>query len=1341
MKETLSPIGRRINSLRQRVRLWFLIDGLSRLVIFLLLYLAFTFWIDYLIRDLPIPLRLCFLAVAIIITTLILIKKTILPVMRLSKIPDDALILLIEKQFPALKERLINLWQLSDNAIAHQLAQEVSPLSQSSNFSEILFPHASRKLLLGALTLLLLSIISITSYPSELGIWSKRLLGSNVNWPKRTLLAVKVSPDYTIAKGQNLSIIAWPEKGPRLSAVYIRTATPQEHRSDRDSEHRSDSQGDRRDSEQQGTWERMLLTQTKDQKAEFANAVTAVFRYDFPKVRAPFRFILKGGDDQTDWIEIRVLDAPSLEKISVSYHYPPHTGLENKTEPGGNIKAPTGTKTTINAASDTQLQSASLILDSNPLALALDNNISIFTTIIVEKDSKYSLNLIGTNGLKNLEPIEYSIKSIPDSHPAIKVIEPSSEIQYVTPDAILPLKAIVSDDYSISDARIIYAHSESTPAPESDNVGAITDTYQTFYRYSGLLSNKIEISTVIDLIPLNLKDDSYLTLNFTATDNCETPSPQTTTSSDYSLIIISKQQMAKRIEEAIMQLKDDLKKTVQIQEAAREAPEIRQSLANQRRVTQNLNNASSMLSNILKDINTNKLFSPDTVDKLASVRNTLNELANDKSPAVQQSLEKASATKDARDSETVRAEAKPQQKEIADDLKEILNTLEEWEDYQEVVNNVRDLLSETENLSERIKKQFSDEPSSRELEKDRLNEQARNLQKESDNLTKKMQRVSDKLKNTHPYYSDKLNTGLEKLKSDKPAGNPAERDNNLNNNLLSLLSNLSSSLAGQAIKDTENIHNTLSALLDFLEDRVNPEEVQKKLAELKKMMERVGELKNQEEKLAEDTAGILDPTGQISAVAQELDSLLLDQKALNKVTEKALSDLAAKSQRSPDDFGNIMKKLAEEQQALKDQAKDMADRLTQANSQLKPSNPDVQQASKSLQSSSDKMSQANQNMNTAVTPALGGTGAIANSQQPTPESKQQSTETQKEALQNLRQARESLKKFLNRQLAEEEKRKLERLAQRQKEIKEETEKAAKESDKDSQETLQSATQKMSRAQNNLSKSQPQDAQEDEQAAMEELERLYEMLANKIDELEQRKKQDQLEKLSVMLKNILEPQIDINIRTSDILDKPEHRSDRELEETAKRTPLERSELNREDILTLKKLSAEQLQLSDNTLEIKKKLDEEKSQTFSWILGTIRDDMRTVAKLLAGQSPKDDPNYIQEIQADIIGKTKELLTALKNEMSNRKPLQAEGQGMDEEDKLISELAELKMTKTLQEEIISRTEALKKELLKDPDNPDPALNALLQRLASEQGHLAEMIKELTKLIKEKKAKHQKP
>jgi len=1277
----ISGIESRIKSLRQKVKLWFLIDGLSRLVIFLLLYLTFTFWVDYLIRDLPIPLRLCFLTIAITIIAFTLIKKTILPIIRLNKIPNDALIFLIEKQFPALKERLINLWQLPASTASSELVREVIPVSQSYNFTKILFPSSSRKLLLSALALLLLSIISITFYPSELGIWGQRLLGRNINWPKRTLLAVKVAPDYTIARGQNLSVTAWTAKGPRLNAVYIRASET--------------------DGKTQGSWERMLMTQTKNHKAEF--------RYDFTRIQSPFRFMLKGGDDQTNWIEIKVLDSPSLEKISVSYDYPPYTGIVNKSETGGNIKAPVGTKVTIRASSSLNLQSASLLLDSLLLPLALDNNISISATLTVAKDTKYSLNLIGTNGLKNLEPIEYSIKAIPDTHPTIKVIEPSNEIQYVTPEASIPLKAIVNDDYGISDSRIVSNEANGAAAESRLFRDGITDTYQTFYLYNGPLSNKIELSTTLDLTPLNLKDGSYLTLNFIATDNCEhrsdrdsearsernesIPAPQTTTSSDYSLIIISKPQMAKRIEESIMQLKDDLKKTLQIQEAARQTPEIQQALANQRRVTQNLNNASSMLSDILKDININKLFSPDTADKLASVQDTLNELANSKSPVAQQSLEKIASAKGGPNQD----QAKAQQQEISDDLKKILSSLEEWEDYQEVVNNVRDLLSETQTLSERIKKPLSDEPSSKELEKDRLNEQARNLQKESDNLQTKMARVSDKLKESQPYYSDKLTQGLAKLAS----------DNGMKPNILSLLSNLASSLAGQALKDTENIQNTLSGLLNFLEDRVNPEEVQKKLAELKKMLEQVSQLKNQEEKISDETAKILDPTGQISTVAQELDSLLLDQKALNEVTEKALAET------DKEKLADIMKKLAEEQQSLKDQAQDMADRLAQADSQLKPVNSDVQSASKSLQASSDKMSQANQNMENSA----------KSDQPPAPDSKQQLTDQQKDALQNLRQTRESLKKFLNRQLAEEEKRKLERLAQRQKEVKEATQEAAKQSDKDSQESLQSAAQKMSRAQNNLSDSKPQDAQEDEQAALEEMERLYEMLANKIDELEQRKKQDQLEKLAALLKKILEAQSDINVRTSDILDK--------------------TEIKREDIIPLKKLSGQQLQLADNALEIKKKLDEEKSQTFSWMLGSIREDMQTASKLLAGPSPKDDSNYIQEIHTDIIRKTKELLAALKAEMNNRKPLQAESGDMEMEDdgKLMSIYAELKMAKTIQEYLISRTESIKKELLKNPDNPDPTLNALLQRLASEQGNLAEMIKELTKLVKEREAKRQKP
>lgn len=1312
---------KRIKLLRRRVKFWFLIDGLSRLISYLLPYLAFTFLVDYFLRDLPVIPRLCFFVGSVIILFLTLFRKIIIPLILLNKVSDDSFIFLIEKKFPILGERLINLWQLlpillqkngkySETAsVVSELKKEVISTSQSCDFSNIFSLATSKKILFIALILLFISFLTYAIYPVELNIWGKRLLGSDVKWPKRTALLVNVIPNYTIAKGQTASVIVWTDKGPSLSTVYIRTNMLQFETS----------------------WQRMILTEKNDART---NKRTREFRYDFVKVQSSFRFMVRGGDDQTDWLGINVLDSPTLDKITVLYDYPSYTGLPSKIEIGGNIKAPRGTKVTINGFSNDKLQDAYLMLDSFPQSLTIEteNVITLSSVItgsfIVDKDAKYSIHLLGTNGLKNIEPIEYYIKSIPDSHPVIKVLEPAGEIEYVTPEVTLPLKAIITDDYGISNAQIklLVNHQEEMPVlSEGDNK---KEFWINPLFISPPLKTNIELTYNLDLILFNLKEGDSVILNFVAADNCAIPTPQTTTSPNYSLIVISKSQMEKRIEENLIRLKDDIKKTLQIQESAIQTDEIHLALSNQHRVTQNLNNVSPTLSKLINDINNNKLFSKDISDKLEAINKTMNDIHTDKSPQVSQLLEKISSAKQNKEQESeneiARNLASTKQQEIMDDLARVLNSLEEWEDYQDVVSSTRELLGETQKISEKMKKVDNNSPvpasNSTELEKDRNMNQAKNIQKESENLEKKMSRVSEKLKNVHPYYSDKLNQGIQRLKQDS-----------FDDNVYSFVSFLSSSLMGQAIKSSEKIQNILSSLLDFLEDRVNPEQLKQKLSDLTKMIDKVKELINEEQKIQNETVKTLDPTGEISALAQELDSLLLDQKALGEVTEQVMKQDDAKK------LADALKKLSEAQKGLKDQANNVGTRLQNANSKLPNPDSKVGQAGNLTQQAADKMAESAKNMQESSAKAQ--QSASSNSEQNTQpaaqkennQSKTQTVQNQKDALQKLRQARESLQQFLNRKLTEEEKRQLERLGRRQKELKDKTTEASKQN-KDAEDSLQNAAQKMAQAQNSLSQSQPQNAQQDEQEALDELERLYEFLAQQRDNLDQQQKEKTIEELYKMLTNILDTQININNRTAEIVN----------------TSVKMK--NRENIIIIKKLSAEQSRLSEECDTVKTKLDQEESIVFSWTLNSIKDDMRLSSRLLSNigedlpaveQGAVTDSNYIRGIQNDIVRKLKELIDALRNEKNRRKPLQMNAEQMEQmkmrmKNKLLPLLAELKMLKTMQNNLLSRTEAIRQELIdnKPGDKESTSVKQMiLQRLADEQGHLAEMTKELTKRIEE--------
>jgi hypothetical protein len=1253
MEESLT---KHIKTLRLKIKFWFLLDGISRLVIYLGLYLIFTFLVDFILRDLPLTLRLSFLITAITIFFFTFLHRVVIPFIKLNKIPDDSLILLIERQFPDLKERLINLYQLSElgNTLKSHLINEVASISKDYKFSKVISPFAVKRLALIALSLVLISLLAITNYPADFSIWGKRLFGANIKWPKRTHLLVKVIPDYVVAKGQTLSVLAYPIKGPRLNSVYIKTDLL--------------------------TWQKMTLSQKINPETKNP---TREFRYDFPKVQSSFRLIVKGGDDQTDWINIKVLIAPFLECLTTFYEYPSYTGLPNKTEISGNIKATRGTKVTLIGHSNIKLLSATLkaTTDENKepieekLIISDTETASLITSqLLVDNDKKYSIHLLATNHIKNYDPIEYSIKVITDNHPTIQVIEPQNTIEYITPDGSILLSAKISDDYGISDCGIKLSVIDSTIDEAKKKEMFISPLQITApYRKDVYLSHQLSITDY------NLKEGNYLILNFTAGDNCEIPASQTSTSPDYTLMVIPKSQMERKIEETLLQIKDDIKKTLQFQESAlnTRTTNPHQSLSSQRRVTQNSQNTHSSLSRIIKDIKQNKLFSGSTLDKLEFINQLLSDIYTTKSPNTSQLLEKLTT----QENKTLSDFTHQKQTEIKDDLSKILSALEEWEDYQEVINLAKELLSSAKKTSNRIKEGVDKEPPCTERSEPVI-EQSQNLLKESTTLENKMQRVSEKLKQEHPYYSEKLQEGLEKLK-----------ENALKENIVALISHLQAGLSGQALKSLDNIQTTLTSLINLLEERITPEELYQKLQELITLLNKVGTLKEEEEKVLKETLKILDPSGDIFAVAEELDSLILDQKALNEATNRVLRDESFNVQG-----------LKDAQKELQMSAEDLAERLKSRFSGTDDQNrPAIEKASQSLSDSASQMAESIKN--------------LSSEKEPQP----QVSENQKSALDKLRQARASLKEFLDRQLTQEEKRKLERLTRRQKEIEQDTQKTAQETkDKQHQNSLKKAKNSMAQAQNALSQFKPKDAVKDEQDAIEELERLYETIAQKIDKLNQDKQQKTLEELHTTLKNITKQQSNINNRTEEIL--------------SDKTCLK----SRECLIALKKLSVEQLQLADETKELKTRLDKEDSVVYSPVLNYTIEDMKTSSRLLAGDSSNEtesiftNPDYLLEIQTDISTKLKELLKALEFEKNRRKPLQmTEAQNQKEQDKLLPLLSELKMIRTIQENIITRTRDIQKELLNNPDNP--VLSSILQRLSAQQAHLTELTKAMLEKIKQ--------
>ena len=696
----LPEIKNRFDNVRKKIRTWFLVNGLARLLIFISLFSIGTFIIDWFVPDLPRGVRVSFLLIGIAVLGYVIFRYLIYPLKK--SITDDDIAICVERLYPALKERLISSLQLSQDValsdkfnspeLIRVLVNETNQIIQPLDFKQIINPHPVKKMLALMSGLILVMIIYTSLNPFYAGIWFNRILGGDARWPRKTMLQVIVKSDV-IAKGQDVTIEVIAAKGPP-ERVYLTY------------EFESGGKG----------WERM--TKIAHDK----------FKFDFPNVQSSFHFFARGGDDQTDWFSIKALTPPRLEQIQIGYEYPPYTKLSNtdpgQLEIGGVIRAPMGTTVNLAGIANIPLIFAQLLIgkkNAQLIKMNLENDVlgepkKIKGQFVITGDSEYVITLKAQNGLENLEPVHYPIKAIVDTAPTIKIIEPNIDVKQVTPVATLPIKLVTTDDYGIN--RISLFHKISSR--ESSEIQSITFTGQ--YNSAPYGNSKIETNYNFEINDLKVKEGDIINYFMEAEDNCAISKTNITKTRELRLIIVSIAQLQKRIEETEMRIKDEVKKTLDYQQKVKdelgkdkelfaekdkltpaEQRSLQENLTNQRRVTQILERVTKEFDDIINDIVINKLWDATTRERLKSINELLKGVAGDKSLRAGELIARLNNFSNPTERGKIFDETMNMQQQIIQDLKNALAKMEEWEDYQEVVRIVRELLQKQTSIIEELK--------------------------------------------------------------------------------------------------------------------------------------------------------------------------------------------------------------------------------------------------------------------------------------------------------------------------------------------------------------------------------------------------------------------------------------------------------------------------------------------------------------------------------------------------------------------------------------------------------------------------------------------------------------
>ncbi len=705
MAERPKDLSARLDAVRQRVRHLYLIHGVAQLAASFVVFVLATFLIDYSLPHLPPAVRITFLLVGLTGAAYGVWRFILYPLS--IQITDDDIALCLERQYPKLRDRLISSIQLArgtregDRFNSEELVQaliaETATLTDRLDFMAVVLPdvpNRRRRLAVFALAgLVLLGIV----FPEYAGIYARRIVGMDVRWPRKTILVLEF-PGNVVAKGEDFAVTARAKSGstfPGKAYLLYRFASGIE-----------DSQ-------------RMAKHPDFD-----------AYRHELHRVMEDFSFSVVGGDDQTPWYDVKVVTPLRLERLQVYLQYPKYMRLTDtpadRPEEAGNLKVPIGTKVRVHAVANAPLSRAQLLLgrrdqaQSTDLALGRDPAGALTLAsgeFTVTGDSEYSVVITGENDLASRNPPRYLIKAIVDNGPALKILEPTVE-KMVTPNGTIPIRTHTKDDYGLFEIRMLWS---LTNREKPEEVKVAFGAGQNDADYP---AREIQSQTEIDLAAIKAREGDLITFRIEAEDTCEFPGHNITRSRPYTFAVVAKSVLEAQLDERRMKIKEELRAVHENQKKqAAEVEKMAEALgakeelerqerralataaaAQQRHVAQRLERLVREMDEILKDVDNNKLWDVTSRDKVAAMRDTLKEDVEKKSPEASTLLSQASQSVSPANRTENLSKATAKQDEILSDLRQVLDQMEEWEDYMEVVKLVRELFDRQERMNEDIKR-------------------------------------------------------------------------------------------------------------------------------------------------------------------------------------------------------------------------------------------------------------------------------------------------------------------------------------------------------------------------------------------------------------------------------------------------------------------------------------------------------------------------------------------------------------------------------------------------------------------------------------------------------------
>ena len=295
------------------------------------------------------------------------------------------------------------------------------------------------------------------------------------------------------------------------------------------------------------------------------------FRGRIEVVERSFTFSVVAGDDTRSVrnVPVSVVAPPAISDATVRITPPLYTAEPPRTLASGNtqVRVLEGSRIELAAKANKELSAAALrlgeALSKAPIKLDVSRT-RLTTEFIAGHSGPFWFELKDTEGFKNREVVRYELRSVRDEAPRVVIDDPSND-RDVPAQAMVPVTFTVDDDYGIHSASLLYK--TATGGSEPSPVVALP-LWDSKDHPDPQRIKRQTIKYNWDLAPLKLPPGSIITFHAEARDFDDLKGPNLGKSREIRLRIASNEDINRQLDDTRREIREETARILSMQNMA-----------------------------------------------------------------------------------------------------------------------------------------------------------------------------------------------------------------------------------------------------------------------------------------------------------------------------------------------------------------------------------------------------------------------------------------------------------------------------------------------------------------------------------------------------------------------------------------------------------------------------------------------------------------------------------------------------------------------------------------------------------------------------------------------------